>query len=135
FTANIMGKPVYLETPNCKSLMIQAVRYEPDFIMAGPERIGSRSIQPNNPAVLIQVKCGEEKPESQWLFLNHKTVHTSVLEAGLTIQFDSVNQQYDTGLEVVRDPGSPWVAVGALLLVAGLCLYMTSMKKMGVKNN
>jgi len=127
---SIDKKPMSLKTPECEPLLLAVLRYEPDFVMTGPGEFGSRSMNPNNPAVLVQLQCGNNEPEYQWLFLRHKNAHATDFEAGLTIILDGV-EQYDTGLEIVKDPGAPLVALGGLLLIAGLFLYISSGKRMG----
>jgi len=128
-------KPLTLSGESCSPLIITALRYEPDFVMSGPGRFGSRSILPRNPAVQVSVRCGSDEPVTQWLFLRHRDVHHPPPGDGLDIRFTAVDQQYDTGLEFVKDPGTPWVTAGALILIAGLMLYLFPLKSRDGKSS
>lgn len=124
FPVVVGGDPLKISTAACDPLVISGLQYEPDFVMSGPGRFGSRSILPRNPAVRLSLRCGSSETETQWLFLRHRDVHHMPPAEGMDVQFVSVDQQYDTGLEIVKDPGTFWVTAGALLLTAGLMAYL-----------
>ncbi len=53
---------------------VTTVRYEPDFVVLGEGRYGSRSSDPNNPAVQVNVEgVGEEG--ARWVFANFLGMH------------------------------------------------------------
>lgn len=122
----IDGEPSQLQLDDQVTLDVAVLRYEPDFVMAGPDRIGSRSALPRNPAILVGTQKQGHSPETQWLFLRHKNIHDSDSGKNMMITFESVEHSFETGLEVVRDPGTVWVATGAILLVLGLFVYLLS---------
>ncbi|MBN1296023.1 cytochrome c biogenesis protein ResB [bacterium] len=125
--------PIVLDRGDGDLLEIQAVRYEPDFVMMGPGRFGSRSLNPRNPAVLIRWRKGTADPEMKWVFLHHATMHRDTDTPLLDFSLDHVDQEYDSGLEYVRDPGRSWVTAGACLLILGLFIYLLPIGGAGVK--
>jgi hypothetical protein len=122
----VPGEPVTIETKECPLLMVKGLRYEPHFFMAGPNEIGSHSLQPHNPAVQVLLQCGEGEPETGWLFLSGRRFRD--FDGGLErhLRIVMVDHTYETGLEFVQDPGVKWVLVGAFFLLTGLFLYLIS---------
>ncbi len=119
----VPGSSQILTDQDGKTFSISALRYEPDFVIDG-HGIGSRSPYPKNPAVQIVLQDVEGLQEERWLFMHHDRFHMSDTWRNISFRFESVDQIYDTGLEIVRDPGTRWVGAGAVILIAGLLLYL-----------
>lgn len=122
FDLQVPGDTIDLNRGEDGVFRVSGLRYEPDFVLFEPGRAGSRSLFPRNPAVLISVNDGRDIQEVYWLFLHHS--HHGPEKRFLPIRFAFVEQQYETALEIVRDPGLTWVMSGAVVLTAGLLLYL-----------
>lgn len=127
----IPGPPVRVDIPEIGPVGLSALHYEPDFVVGQGGTIGSRSYYPRNPAVRIAIRDDQGDHHEQWYFQNFPDVHHGQGWRGLQIRLESVDQVYDSGLEIVRDPGTAWVAAGAILLVVGLFLYLLKAPKPG----
>lgn len=93
----------------------------PDFFIGEGNRILSRSDQPNNPAVGINIYRNGKLSYSGWSFLKHPDFHGSKDDAYRVIflQYSGGEKPF-TGLMVVKDPGIPFVYAGFVALVFGL---------------
>ncbi|MBN1879213.1 cytochrome c biogenesis protein ResB [bacterium] len=129
------GSPVIIDREEGFTLSMAVLRYEPDFVIGKNGSVGSRSIYPRNPAIRVALQDSRDDYSEHWLFLNHPDSHSGGTWKDMTLRFESVEQIYDTGLEVVRDPGTGWVAVGAICLVTGLMLYLIPLRKLGGDRN
>jgi cytochrome c biogenesis protein len=102
----------------------------PDFVMDGSGQIGSRSMQPRNPAALIELYEGEELRDRFWKFLKIPEFHGSE-RSPYSVKFLSVG--YYTELQISKDPGLIVVWIGTLLMVIGLSLsFYLSHKKLWI---
>ncbi|MGB3975622.1 MAG: cytochrome c biogenesis protein ResB [bacterium] len=126
FDIRVPGEAVELETGDIGSLRIRGLQYEPDFVLYDSRRAGSRSAFPLNPAVLISVENERDDADVFWTFLHHRH-HDHMAEIrSPSIYFAAVDQAYQSGIEIVRDPGMKWVMIGGVLLMAGLGLYLAA---------
>lgn len=93
----------------------------PDFFFGEGNRILSRSDQPNNPAVGVNIYQNGKLSYSGWSFLKHPDFHGSKDDTYRVIflQYSGGEKPY-TGLMVVKDPGIPFVYGGFVALVFGL---------------
>jgi cytochrome c biogenesis protein len=124
FNLQVPGDAVELKADENQVFRVRGLQYEPDFVLFEPGRAGSRSLFPRNPAVLISVENERDIEEIYWLFLHHS--HHAPGQRHLPVRFASVEQKYETGLEIVRDPGLKWVMSGAVFLTVGLLLYLSA---------
>lgn len=53
---------------------VTTLRYEPDFLVLGPGSYGSRSSEPNNPAIQVQVDGGSDS-RTEWVFAKFPGMH------------------------------------------------------------
>jgi cytochrome c biogenesis protein len=99
---------------------VRALDYFPDFVF-GNDGPTTRSTDPNNPVLLIQVEGpGIEKPLKQWFFplnqmvLEQESKYELVPFGGRMVE--------TTGLRVQKDNGIPIVYGGSVVVLAGLVL-------------
>ncbi len=94
--------------------------FVPDFVLEG-NRIESRSNQPNNPAIELQVDSRTRGSASVWIFpqmpqFNHPG------SSPYDFRFRDVQMGYFSGLQVSYEPGQWFVWAGVLLMGVGLML-------------
>jgi cytochrome c biogenesis protein len=93
--------------------------FVPDLVIVG-NRIETRSTQPNNPAIQLEVatKSGTEKV---WLFPKYPALaHPD--NAPYSFQFVDLEMGYFTGLQVAYEPGQWAVWGGCILMAVGLAM-------------
>ncbi|MFC4767014.1 cytochrome c biogenesis protein ResB [Effusibacillus consociatus] len=99
---------------------VRVLDYFPDFDMKNDQPI-TRSTDPNNPVLLIQIEGpGVEKPTPQ-LFFVYRQLN---LDQNTSFDLTPVNGKLieTTGLRVQKDKGIPIVYAGCLVVLAGLVL-------------
>ncbi len=106
-----------------ESLEFAAVRFIPDFIIDGNQP-RTRSLNPNNPAVFIEVFSSGSEIFSGWIF--SKFPDFSQMHAGEETSYkfelkDIQAAQY-SGIQMSRDPGVNFIWLGCALLMSGLFL-------------
>jgi cytochrome c biogenesis protein len=93
----------------------------PDFILGEGNRILSRSDQPNNPAVQVNIYQNGKLTYRGWSFLKHPEFHGSKDDTyRVKFLLYSGGEKPYTGLMVVKDPGIPVVWAGFGIIVLGL---------------
>jgi cytochrome c biogenesis protein len=113
---------------------VRMLAFVPDLVIVGG-RIETRSNQPNNPAIQLQVesKSGTEKV---WLFPRYPALaHPD--NAPYSFEFVDLKMGYFTGLQVSYEPGQWAVWGGCLLMAAGLAMafYFTHVRFWAVPVN
>lgn len=103
------------------NLKVELVTLILDFILAEGNRILSRSDQPNNPAVQVNIYQNGKLSYKGWSFLRHPDFHGSKDDSHQVkfIQYSGGEKPF-TGLMVVKDPGIPVVMAGFVIMVIGL---------------
>ncbi|MGQ9610775.1 MAG: cytochrome c biogenesis protein ResB, partial [bacterium] len=110
-----------LELPDL-DMKIKVIAYVPDFVIDSKGNISSRSIQPINPAALIELYKGDELLLRSWYFKNFPDFH-GLKDFDYSLKFVSLgNTRYYTELQISSDPGLPIIWVGSLLMMLGLFL-------------
>ncbi len=99
--------------------VVQVGRFIPDFSMDGKGHVFSRSDQPNNPAVQMQVTPAEGKPYTTWIFAKFPDVHQKPGQK-YTFAFLQFQPVYYTGLQVTKDPGVWTVWIGCFVMLLGM---------------
>lgn len=106
-----------------EGLEFRALRFVPDFIIDG-NQVRTRSLEPNNPAVFIEVQKGEEKISSGWIFAkfpDFPQMHSKE-EEEYKFEFRDIRAAQYSGLQMAKDPGVNFIWAGCALLMAGLFL-------------
>ncbi len=112
-------------------LKIKPLVLVPDFFMDSSGHVGTRSREPNNPAVFFEFYEGEEPKDRVWAFLKFPDFHGSGA-SGHSLKLLDI--KYYTELQVSQDPGILVIWIGSLLMVGGLFLsFYVSHKRIWVK--
>jgi len=114
-----VGQRVSLEGEN---IHISVMRFIPDFIINDRNEVTSRSIQPNNPAALIEGWEGEEKIMSGWIFSKFPDFARIHSEKETDLSFELKNFKADqlSVIQAAKDPGVNFIWVGCTFLMIGL---------------
>ncbi len=115
-----------------QSAKVELGDFVPDFVINGNE-IGSRSAEPNNPAVRLDVARLGGSPTSVWIFPKSPQMNPPN-PTGINFQLLGVEMEYFTGLQVAKQPGQGLIWAGCLMLTASLmvALYMSHIRVWGV---
>ena len=96
---------------------IRLVDYSQDFIMPGAQP--GMSVKGLGPAVQVIVFRGEKHTRPYWVLRDYPAFQKSQ-DLPYTILLKQVNAKYYTGLQVAKDPGTPIVWAGCILMIFGL---------------
>ncbi|MHB8095547.1 MAG: cytochrome c biogenesis protein ResB [Candidatus Aminicenantales bacterium] len=125
------GDPAYLRTLALSpggaadlgdGFELAAVRFVPDFVIEESGRVSTRSYEPENPALLIEIRRNGEKLFSGWIFLNHPDfgdLHAAG-DRDFAFEFRKCTAPQVSVLQASRDPGAPWIWVGCAVMMTGL---------------
>lgn len=123
---------------------VQLAAIIPDFAVGDGNRPISRSDQPNNPAVQVNISQNGKLSFQGWSFLKFPDFHGSKDDTYKVKFINYSGGRPYTGLQVVKDPGIPVVLTGFVLLVLGLfvsfyfrrkSLATQKLKEKGEKND
>jgi cytochrome c biogenesis protein len=111
---------------------VELADFIPDFVVEG-NQISSRSDEPRNPAIRLQVTRPGGETSSAWILANFPDAHPPN-DTGITFRFVNVEMEYMTGLQVAYEPGQWLIWAGCLLLTGGLmmALYLSHIRIWGV---
>jgi cytochrome c biogenesis protein len=123
------GEPVPLDE---RGTTVELADFVPDFFLEG-DQISSRSDEPRNPALHLEVAQPGGQPRSLWIFPKAAEMNTPN-ETGIRFDFRSVEMAYMTGLQVAHEPGQGLIWAGCCLLTGGLmmALYFSHIRIWGV---
>ena len=113
-----LGEKVTWEEEN---LEFTALQFLPDFIIDGNQP-STRSLDPNNPAVFIEMYRGEDKISSGWIFAkfpDFSQMHSEE-EADYKFEFKDIQAAQYSGIQMSKDPGVNFIWVGCGFLMIGL---------------
>jgi len=123
-----------IEVPGT-DLKVTLMTYVSDFVMDGEGNVNSRSSEPRNPAILLELTDGKSLKEQMWLFMKFPGFQNSK-QSDYMMEFMSIYppMKYYTGLQVRRNPGIEIVWIGSLLIICGLFIsFYISHKKLWLK--
>jgi cytochrome c biogenesis protein len=120
---------VSLDDPGTR---VELADFVPDFVLEG-NQLSTRSNEPNNPAVRLEVTQAGGRMTSVWFFPKFPQMNFPS-DAGIAFQLRDLEMGYTTGLQVAKQPGKELIWGGCLLLTAGLvlALYMMHIRIWGV---
>ncbi len=123
------GHPVPL---GGQGAVVGLIDFLPDFVLQGNE-ISSRSMEPRNPAIHLQVARPGIGLSNAWI-MPKSTEITSPNDTGVSFRMVSVEMDVSTGLQVAHEPGQWLIWIGCLLLTAGLmmALYLSHIRIWGI---
>jgi cytochrome c biogenesis protein len=116
-----VGETITLAEEN---IDITIMRFVPDFIIGENNRVATRSMKPNNPAVLIGGRRDGEEVFAAWAFAKYPDfgqMH-SKQEHDLKFELTDFEAAEYILLEVAKDPGVNLIWVGCAFLMIGLCI-------------
>lgn len=117
FTGTIAYETI-TNIPN-SDLTVTIGNYLPDFIIDMESRIaGSRSDQPNNPAVKIVLTRGNDTLYNHWAFAKFPNQHAT--DEAYKIMATEFGTSFYTGIQIRKNPGVPLIWIGILLMTAGI---------------
>lgn len=96
--------------------------FVPDFIIGENNQVATRSLNPNNPAVLIEGYQGEERLLAAWVFSKYpdfSRMHSDK-EHEFSFELKNIESAPYSGIEMARDPGVNFIWVGCVFLTLGL---------------
>lgn len=103
------------------SLVVEATRAVPDFVMDNKGGVVSRSPYFKNPAVLVSLynSSSAKVPSVQQWALAGMFFHGRQQQKEWSFILNKVRERYSSGIKLSRDPGMPVVYGGFLFLVLG----------------
>jgi cytochrome c biogenesis protein len=104
----------------------------PDYVLQG-NQITSRSDDPRNPAIHLQVNRAGSQVTNAWVLAKSPELNPPN-DTGIEFRFVSVDMDSVTGLQVAHEPGQWLIWGGCLLLVTGLmmALYLSHIRIWGI---
>ncbi|MBC7364022.1 MAG: cytochrome c biogenesis protein ResB [Candidatus Aminicenantes bacterium] len=107
---------------NSTGLELKVLSFVPDFQIDNTGQVFSRSAEPVNPAVLLQLEEDKKVIFSGWVFYLHPDFNRFQRKTSedLQIKFESFNAPQFSVIEAVKDPAASIVWLGCFLLVVGL---------------
>jgi cytochrome c biogenesis protein len=111
---------------------VALVDFLPDYVLQG-NQIASRSDEPRNPAIHLQVTRPGNQVSNAWVLAKSPELNPPN-DTGITFRYVSVEMDTMTGLQVAREPGQWLIWAGCLLLTTGLmmALYLSHIRIWGV---
>jgi cytochrome c biogenesis protein len=112
--------------------VVELADFVPDFVLQG-NQISSRSDEPRNPALCLQVTRPDGKRASVWIFPKSPEMNPPN-ETALGFRLRDLEMAYMTGLQVAHEPGQWLIWIGCLTLTGGLmmALYLSHLRIWGV---
>jgi cytochrome c biogenesis protein len=111
------------ETWEEENLSFTVLQFFPDFIIDG-DQPSTRSLNPNNPAALVQVSRGEEIISAGWIFAkfpDFSQMH-SQQEVDYKFELKDIQTSQYSGIQMAKDPGVNFIWAGSTFLMIGLFL-------------
>ncbi|MFH0920433.1 MAG: cytochrome c biogenesis protein ResB [Fibrobacterota bacterium] len=85
----------------------------------------NRSANPDNPALMATLMSAEGDTIFQsWLFFNHPEFHGMRPDNPVRVTLESYRPEYQTVLQVRKNPGVPFILTGILMASVGLLLLL-----------
>ncbi len=81
------------------------------------------------PTILVGVYKGEKLVNTSIYLQRYPDFHGAETVDGYKIKFIKADESYYTGLQVAKDPGAPYVAAGAIILIIGLIMSFFSYRR------
>jgi cytochrome c biogenesis protein len=103
---------------------VAALRFVPDFVLDGRNEVQTRSFEPNNPAVLVEVRAAGRTILTGWLFANYPEFNRvrETEATNLSLGLGEVRADQFSVLQAASDPGVPLIWLGCAILMLGLGL-------------
>jgi cytochrome c biogenesis protein len=89
----------------------------------------SSNYQGFGPTILVGMYKGKKLQTTSIYLQKYPDFHGSENINGYKIRFINARESYYTGLQVAKDPGAPYVAAGAIILIIGLVMAFFSYRR------
>jgi cytochrome c biogenesis protein len=111
---------------------VELADFIPDYVLEG-NQITSRSDEPRNPAIHLQVGRPGSGVTNAWVLAKSAELHPPN-DTNVNFRFVSVEMDSMTGLQVAHEPGQWLIWAGCLLLTTGLmmALYLSHIRIWGI---
>jgi cytochrome c biogenesis protein len=125
----IPGAPAQLDE---QGSVVELADFIPDFVLDG-NQITSRSDEPRNPAIHLQVTRPGGQRSNAWILAKSPELNPPN-DTGINFRFVNVEMENMTGLQVAYEPGQWLIWGGCLSLTCGLmiALYLAHIRIWGV---
>lgn len=101
---------------------LRILQFVPDFSMDENQKVVSRSVHPENPALQVLVSENGKPLKAPWVFLNYPALNMPPAQASdefIVVLAEYVPSFY-TGLQITYDPGADLFWTACAILVVGL---------------
>jgi cytochrome c biogenesis protein len=117
-----VGERLAVEDPDFTHLSVR--QFVPDFVIGEGNTVQTRSLEPNNPAALVEVWKGEERVYSGWTFAKYPDFGEGhkVGQASLSFVLKTYEAPQYSVLEAAKDPGVTFIWLGCIFVTAGFFL-------------
>ena len=117
-----VGERLAVEDPEFTHLAVR--QFVPDFVIGEGNEIQTRSLEPNNPAALVEVWKGEERVYSGWTFAKFPDFGEGhkVGQASFSFVLKNYEAPQYSVLEAAKDPGVTFIWLGCIFVTAGFFL-------------
>jgi cytochrome c biogenesis protein len=117
-----IGERLAVEDPDFTHLTVS--KFVPDFVIGEGNEVQTRSLEPDNPAALVEVWKGEERVYSGWTFAKYPDFGEGhkVGQASLSFVLKSYEAPQFSVLEAAKDPGAAFIWLGCIFVTAGFFL-------------
>jgi len=107
-----------------ENIEINPMYFVPDFVLTEENKVTSRSLKPNNPAVYVKVLEKENIAFSGWLFLKYPEFDSghSQIDSGLSLKFKDFKAEQYSVIQIAKDPGVTFIWIGCVFVMIGLFL-------------
>ncbi|MFW6140735.1 MAG: cytochrome c biogenesis protein ResB [Acidobacteriota bacterium] len=107
-----------------KNIEINALYFVPDFVITDENKVTTRSLEPNNPAIFVKAKENGEDVFSGWLFLKYPEFKSrnSQKDSDLSLRFKDFKAEPYSVIQIAKDPGVLFIWVGCCFVMIGLSL-------------
>lgn len=89
----------------------------------------TQNYQGFGPTILIGVYKGQKLVNTSIYLQKYPDFHGAEAVDGYKIKFIKADESFYTGLQVAKDPGAPYVAAGAIILILGLIMSFFSYRR------
>ncbi len=107
-----------------KNIELSALYFVPDFVITEENKVTTRSLEPNNPAVFVKATENGKDVFSGWLFLKYPEFKSGISkkDSGLALRFKDFKAEPYSVIQIAKDPGAPFIWAGCSFLMMGLFL-------------
>lgn len=107
-----------------KEIEIDPLYFVPDFVLTEENKVTTRSLEPNNPALYVKISEKGEIVFAGWLFLKYPEFNTrnSQGDSFLSVEFKDLKAEPYSIIQIAKDPGVPFIWAGCFFVMTGLFL-------------